>query len=140
MTRRGAGWSLAALVTALAVGCNRTDGRIPVTGSVTLDGAPATGIFVRFYAALETKGNGGYAYTDAAGRFTATTLQARPGLYPGEYAVTLGPPEEGPGQEEPAATPVRIPGGYSNPETTPLKVTVTAPRADLTIEATNGKK
>lgn len=136
--RRGLG-SRVRVVAALTAGCGGTDGRIPVAGTVTLDGKPAAGLLVRFYASLETKGNGGYGHTDSAGRFTATTLQARPGIYPGEYAVTLAYPEE-PVEPQPVATLSKIPGVYANPENTPLKVTIAGPRAELELKATSSAK
>ena len=137
---RGLQWWSAVLALVVVAGCSRMDGRIPVTGTLMIDGTPAAGVYMRFYASLDTKGNGGYAYTDEAGRFTATTLQSRPGLYPGEYAVTLEPPTEGPGQARAVANPAKIPGGYGNPETTPLNMTVTGPRADVVLQATSGAK
>jgi hypothetical protein len=132
LSRRQAAWCVAALVAA-AAGCNRMDGRIPVTGRVTLDGKPLFGVVVRFYPSPDTYGNGGYGVADAAGRFTATTLQARPGLYPGSYSITLEYLDGfmPPGAE---AARVRIPGGYSDPESTKLKVTVAEPRADLDLQ------
>ena len=135
MTRRGAAWCLAGLVAALAAGCGGTDGRIPVTGTLTLDGAPLAGVLVRFHASLDTKGNGGYALTDSAGRFNATTLQARPGLYPGDYAVTLAYSEDS-NEPQPVAAPSQIPGVYANPESTPLKMTIAGSRAELALKAT----
>lgn len=136
LSRRQAAWCVAALVAA-AAGCNRMNGRIPVTGRVTLDGKPLFGVVVRFYPSPDTYGNGGYGVADAAGRFTATTLQARPGLYPGSYSITLEYLDAfmPPGAE---AARVKLPGGYANADGSPWKVTIAAPRADLDLQATSG--
>jgi hypothetical protein len=135
----GGAWKFVAIASVLVAGCGGTDGRVPVNGTVTLDGKPAAGLLVRFYASLETKGNGGYGYTDASGRFTATTLQARPGLYPGDYAVTLEYSDDSP-EPQPVSTPSKILGVYANPVSTPLKVTIDAPRAELDLRATSGAR
>jgi hypothetical protein len=130
-------WSAVALL--VAAGCNRMDGRIPVTGRVTLDGKPVFGVVVRFYASPETKGNGGYGVADASGRFTAKTLQGRPGLYSGDYAITLEYIDVFMTPETEAAR-VNIPAGYANSGGTPWKITVAPPRAELDLQATSGGK
>lgn len=137
--RIGAARWTAAFAALLLAGCGGTDGRIPVTGRVTLDGKPLFGVVVRFHAAPETKGNGGYGVADASGRFTAKTLQGRPGLYPGDYAIALEYIDVFMTPETEAAR-VKIPAGYANSDGTPWKVTVAPPRAELDLQASGGSK
>lgn len=84
---------LAVLVTTLS-GCGgprRPEGPplIPVTGTVQLDGKPLAGATVTFNPLAGTKGNGGFAVTDADGKFTLTDYAERPGCPEGEYGVTF---------------------------------------------------
>lgn len=61
------------LACCLMTGCGPNDGRIEVTGTVMVDGAPMAGVSVAFI------GNGGGAYgtgsTDAEGKFTIRAAQ-----------------------------------------------------------------
>lgn len=135
----GRGRWAATLAVLVAAGCSRMEGRIPVTGRVTLDDKPLFGVVARFHAAPETQGNGGYGVADAAGRFTAKTLQGRPGLYPGDYTVTLEYIDVFMTPETEAAR-VKIPAGYANSDGTPWKVTVVRPRAEFDLRASSGGK
>ena len=121
-------------------GCGESGPELaPVTGTVTLDDKPLFGVVARFHAAPETQGNGGYGVADAAGRFTAKTLQGRPGLYPGDYTVTLEYIDVFMTPETEAAR-VKIPAGYANSDGTPWKVTVVRPRAEFDLRASSGGK
>jgi hypothetical protein len=122
----------------LVAGCEGTDGRVPVQGTLTLDGAPAAGVSVAFHPSPETKGNGGRAQTDAAGRFTATTHQLRPGLYPGEYAITLTTVQPSSGQPADDSQE-RMPAPYAQAESTPLKISIDGRQGPLALEATSAK-
>ena len=63
---------------------------LPVAGSVTLDGKPLSNAAIQFVAAGETKGLGGAALTDGAGKFKVTTPDgAHVGLAAGDYSVVI---------------------------------------------------
>jgi len=132
----GGAWRLVAIASVLVAGCGGTDGRVPVNGTVTLDGKPAAGVTVWFHASPETKGNGGYADTDASGRFTATTHQARPGLYPGEYAITVTAAGAQSSSDDGVSTGGPVPGVYSRPETTPFRITIDVRQGPLDLAVT----
>lgn len=139
---------------AILSGCSRSQGPVPVTGTVTMDGAPLEAAAVRFHPQPGGKGNGGSALTDAAGRFAVISPQGRNGIFPGDYSITvsclkLSAKAEQHSQEVRALgiAPVIIdremrellPKAYANPETSPLRVTVGAEGADVpvTIESSS---
>lgn len=142
MPRGTFGWAggLVAISSIVAAGCGGSDGRVPVSGTVTLDGRPAAGVTVWFHASPKTKGNGGYADTDAAGSFTATTHQARPGLYPGEYAITVTAAGARSGSDDGASTRGPVPGVYTRPETTPFRITIDGRQGPLDLAVTTAAK
>jgi len=123
----------------LAAGCG-TDGRVPVKGTVTLDGRPLKGVTVVFHASPSTKGNGGYADTNASGRFQATTHQMRPGLYPGDYTITVELPKYPPVGQPVDPDPPRIPGRYGSPEKTPFALKIDGRQGPLALEMTSSAK
>jgi hypothetical protein len=135
----GGAWKFVAIASVLVAGCGGTDGRVPVNGTVTLDGKPAAGLTVWFHASPDTKGNGGYADTDSAGRFDATTHQARPGLYPGRYAITVTPALAGSSLDEGVSPAGPVPGIYTRPETTPLATTIDGRQGPLDLAVTTAK-
>ena len=94
MTIRRAIWKLVSIVViaGFAVGCGGGSGRtaatVPVTGTVTLDGAPVAGAIVAF--APKAQGvSAAFGTTDASGQFTLTTVQPGDGAMVGSYDVTV---------------------------------------------------
>jgi hypothetical protein len=133
--RYGAAWPW--LGFCLLAGCGSAGGPAltPVTGTVTLDDKPLAGALVRFMPQGNTKGNGGSARTDAAGKYeiVAHAMSERKGLLPGDYKVmvtrlvtpegvlllTKVTPIDKPSQET-------VPEPYCKPQLTPLEVTIGA--------------
>jgi len=147
--------AVAAIV--LAVGCWRSDGLVPVGGTVKLDGVALSGAMVEFHAERGVRGNGGSAMTDAAGRFTLLSPQGRKGIFPGEYRITVTcrkPTAEAERQvaEMIAAglTPAlraanfqeALPAAYTNPDRTTLKQTIGSAggTVDIDLDSTTAKK
>ncbi len=138
--RIGATGCLAGFLGLLVAGCGTTDGRVPVEGTVIIDGQPAAGVTVWFHAAAETKGNGGYADTDSGGRFTGRTHQGRPGLYPGSYAITLSVGQSAEGVPDGGGRGTSIPGVYTRPETTPFQMTLNGRQGPLELSVAAARK
>ena len=141
----------------LALGCGRSDGLVPVGGTVKLDGVALSGALVEFHAEPGVRGNGGSAMTDAAGRFTLLSPQSRTGIFPGDYRITVSCRKPTPEAERRVAelsasgrTPTvsdadfrdALPDAYTKPERTTLKQTVGAGggTVDLQLDSTTGKK
>ena len=156
LTRWG---GLAPVVAAIAIagGCMRSDGLVPVGGTVKLDDASLSGALVTFHAEPGVRGNGGFGLTDTAGRFTLITPQGRKGVFPGEYRITVTCRKPTPKAERvlaelsasglpPTLTNADfqevLPDAYTKPERTTLKQTVGAAggTVDLQIDSTTGKK
>jgi len=88
-----------AVVCGLVAGCGRGGGSfsvVPVSGTITKEGKPAAGVHVAFSPSAEGKkggeaGPGSTAVTDAAGKFTLQTTEAKPrkGAVAGKHRVTL---------------------------------------------------
>lgn len=136
--------SLIALVLAASVlpapGCGGSDGDqpelVPVSGTVTLDGAPLKGAVVTFIPAGTTKGVGGTGVTDESGRYEAKWRGGQSGLPVGEYRVTCAKMVMPDGSDVPADTDDAtlmgsgakqlLPPRYSDSERTTLAATVAA--------------
>ena len=142
---------------AIAAGCGRSDGLVPVGGMVKLDGAPVSGAVVTFHAEPGVRGNGGSGMSDASGRFTLLSPQGRKGVFPGEYRITVTCRKPTPEAERQIAelsaaglTPAlsdtnlkeALPAAYTKPERTTLKQTVGAGggSVDLDLDSTTAKK
>ncbi len=142
---------------ALAAGCGRSDGLVPVGGTVKLDGASLSGALVTFHAEPGVRGNGGSAMTDAAGRFTLLSPQGRQGIFPGEYRITVScrkPTAEAERQVAemisagltPALSAANfqeaLPTAYTSPDRTTLKQTIGAAggTVDLDLDSSTAKK
>ena len=130
---------LACLVVALA-GCGGGLERIPVSGTVTLDGKPVEGAAVVFAPAAG--GPAASGTTDAQGKFQLTTVN-EPGAVPGEHVVTItkqtmhGITEDG----MPGPGGIRIewhvPQRYSNAKTSGLKAAVRSDKREFTFSLTS---
>jgi len=112
-------------------GCGGGGGRVPVEGSITLDGQPLPGVQVLFdQPELGRNANIGYTgRTDVQGRYSLRpTIGEGTGVPPGEYRVSLTtavfdpsapPPQPQPSRsatpfypEEAPPPPERIPAAY----------------------------
>ena len=78
----------------LLTGCS-TDLNM-VTGTVTLDGEPVAGAFIRFTPTTEGSGDGASGISKADGTYTIQTSTGKPGggTTVGKYAVTFSKLEE----------------------------------------------
>ncbi|MEN1680960.1 MAG: carboxypeptidase-like regulatory domain-containing protein [Planctomycetota bacterium] len=76
---------LAAALLALT-GCN-SNGLVPVTGEVSLDGEPVVSAAVMFFP--EGPGRPAWAHTDASGAFELTTYRDKDGAALGSYKVSV---------------------------------------------------
>ena len=61
----------------------------PVTGTIKLDGKPLGGAGIMYLPRGETRGNGAFAMTDEAGKYSLKTDHGGPGAPEGEYVVTI---------------------------------------------------
>ena len=102
-----------------------------VSGTVTWQGEPVPDAMVAFVA---QKNPGAVGRTDAAGRFTLTTLKPGDGAYFGSFRVAIEPfvPGSGPDaappspltRPKPAPERKDIPEVYRSPDTSPLTAEV----------------
>lgn len=124
-------------------GCGQGDDRrVPAVGHVTLDGAPLADVYVTFRPDDGQPGNGGFAVTDADGRFEIFYPDTGKGLVPARYKVTVTEPPQEPGDvtrpaanlAQKAARTSKYPSIYSSPENTPLRVVVSADGAPLKVD------
>ncbi len=142
------------LLIAVFAGCEPPPPQtIPVTGVVTLDGAPCADAVVTFIPIEETQGNGGAGYTDAAGKFTAQlhdgqTGKGPPGLLPGKYKVLINKSVNAdgtPAVRDPNVAPIDsatrelLPAIYSDFEQTKLRLEVGLASIDEKYELKSGK-
>jgi hypothetical protein len=116
---------VAVVLSAASLGCSQSD-TVAVTGTVTLNGAPAADTEVMFNPT--TGGRFASGHTDSSGHFAIETAKPGDGALPGEYVVTLGeyyPPGKAPAMPKGGGPlPSRFPPKYGNPSESPLKATV----------------
>ena len=117
------------------VGCGEPT-RYPLSGSVTINGAPAAlthVIFIAVNPATPTS-SGGSTTTDKDGNFVVTNGDKTPGLMYGEYKVIFqqtlikGKPTLGGGRKKSDRVPGEtegVPEAYLLPDTTPIRISVT---------------
>jgi hypothetical protein len=76
----------------MVAGCPGTGGDlpdvVPVSGTVTLDGEPVSGVMVTFSPGDTTRGGICTGITDESGRYELKDGQQHVGAPPGQYAVT----------------------------------------------------
>src|SRR5687767_4524628 len=82
------------LVFGTLCGCDsKPYGLAPVSGIVTLDGAPVPGAQVSFQpqggGSQENPGPGSTGLCDSSGRYELTTIRQEPGAVPGPHAVRI---------------------------------------------------
>ena len=128
LLRPRCGW-LAAATLAL---CGCSDGRpdrVPVAGTLTIDGKPLAKAFVNFYPASGRPSNG---RTDESGRFVRGCFEDNDGAQLGTHEVSVIAVEEiGPNTMKWYA-----PKKYSRVDTAGLNLTINEPVDDLKIELT----
>lgn len=130
---------LAALMCVAVSGCGRgSDGRVPVSGTVTLDGAPLESGSVIFYTGAGSAGVG----TIQNGSFTVSEAGSSEGVQPGSYKVAVESWETAPGEvnadgEIAAEGKSRIPTKYNSVETSGLTVEVQAGAEPITFALTS---
>jgi hypothetical protein len=80
-----------ALGLAALVGCGGKGGNeLPVSGTVTVDGTPASEVTVRFFPDGDTDvTSSGYAVTGSDGKYVLIGGKNKTGLVPGRYKVTV---------------------------------------------------
>jgi hypothetical protein len=94
MVRAILGWALVSLGGVLLAGCggSSTINTVPVSGTVTNNGAPLEGADVIFHPTTES-GQSASGRTDAQGKFTLRTYvspsENPEGAIPGDYTVTV---------------------------------------------------
>ena len=125
---------LAMFSTFLSIGCDsRPSGRLvvyPVSGRITVDGAPAEGAILTFFGQEEgLKGRRvpvPMATADENGHFEVRSYGANDGAPAGKFKVTVAWPEPRPegADEEFYEAPDRLGGKYAHPRETPFEVTI----------------
>ena len=125
-------FSLAAagLIVLGVIGCGPAT-MAKVSGTVTWQGEPVPDAMVAFVA---QKSPGAVGRTDAAGRFSRTTLKPGDGAYFGSFRVAIEPFKPGLGPDaappaplarpKPAPERIDIPEVYRSPDTSPLTAEV----------------
>jgi hypothetical protein len=107
----------------------------PVSGKVSLDGEPASGALVVFHAKAPVKKGDTVirpsAQVQPDGTFQLTSLSSGDGAPAGDYAVTVQWNRLVKQGGDVVAGPNVVPREYTNPETTPLKVTVSTSPIEL---------
>jgi hypothetical protein len=118
----------AACVLALS-GCDGRPRRVPVSGTVLIDGKPLTSGFVYV---IPDDARPAIGKIDGAGKFILTTFDENDGCVPGIHSVTIIANQQ--------ITPTRMkwlaPKKYMDIATTDQKITVEKPIDDLVIELT----
>ena len=136
-------WCLIAAA-ALAAGCG-SGAVLPVSGIVTMDGAPMDGATVMFYPEEKAGGMAGTATTGTDGKFVIVGLKGQRGLVPGKYKVTVTkmkivPEGEVVGAITDADVRDDLPPHYSDPSQTKLSYRVTGDGQPIEIKLTKKKK
>ena len=127
--------ALAVMLLPLAVaGCLGEPSRYAATGAVTIDGAPAPLVVVRFHAPSPDSTAGGSGYTDTAGKFTIGQDGKNTGLPRGEYKVTFSqtlvngkPTLAGSGGKKEEKVPTEreaVADDYRDPQKTPITASI----------------
>ena len=103
------------------LGCeSKPYGLAPVSGIVTLDAQPVSGVRVTFQPSgrdTENPGPGSSAFTDASGRYEVKTVRGDPGAVPGQHTVRILNPAPQMASSDDSAAPPRkeiIPRHYED--------------------------
>ena len=122
---------IAAAVLLAAAGCGPSYSYAPVSGKVTLDGQPLSGVRVWFYPVTEGRDQPPYAMgtTDGSGVYNLTAETGKAGALVGKNRVVVNwPLPERPGPDQPPPPPPGppIPISYTQAVDTPFVVEVKA--------------
>lgn len=127
---KGLGLALSVAVV-LLTGCGPSlPTAYPVTGEVRIDGEPAAGVELVFYAESPPPDELGVpvprAHTDASGRYEVSTYTGGDGAPAGGYSVSAIWMTEGPEGADPESfnTVDQLAGRYANPKTSGLTAEV----------------
>ncbi|QDT29279.1 hypothetical protein Enr10x_46300 [Gimesia panareensis] len=120
----------------ISAGCGGKSEDLPetvaVSGVVTYKGNPVPEATIMLYPVQGRKPASGRS--DAEGKFTLTTFNKDDGALPGEHQVTVNAFQSTP---EGVSMKSSIPTKYSNPSSSPLKVTVSETEPELKLELTD---
>lgn len=131
---------IAGLVVGL-IGCGKSGPEtVSVTGTVTYQGKPVTNGMISFLPVDPQKGRSAMGKIDSGGRYVAMTSETLRGLLPGEYIVTVAAfktpiADLSPAKSAPADNLV-VPARYTDPKTSPLKLSVAASDRSKTFDIT----
>ncbi len=139
-----AGAIFTACLIALA-GCSSRSNKVPITGSLTVDGEPGSLATLTFWPGDPNGEGAGTVFTDDKGNFVSGDAKTGTGFTPGEYKVTVsrfldrhGKPAQVSGKKSEASleTPAKesIPATYRDRNNTPLSINVTHDSATFTLE------
>jgi hypothetical protein len=116
------------------LGCSSERSRYAATGTVTMDGAPAPLVVVRFHPGASDPTAGGSGPTDPTGKFTIGEDGKNTGLPSGEYKVTFSqtlvkgkPTLAGSGGKAAEKVPTEkeaVADDYRDPQKTPVTATI----------------
>jgi hypothetical protein len=139
-------WHLAAILACvgLLAGCHDGDGleRVPITGTLTIQGKPLPGASIQFLPLEGSNLPGALGVSDETGRFEViSSREEDTGVPPGEYSVRVSRfvDEEGtpllPGTPPAMSLGSResIPSPYDSP-TSPLKVVIPAEGGKVDVD------
>jgi hypothetical protein len=123
------------------VGCSKQSSALTeVSGTVTLDGKPLSGVLVTFYpvSAVSTDARRAYSKgtTDESGKFTLTCEDGRPGAVTGKHKVTVDWPRNYDRSVPAKPTAPPIPTPYTLVSTTPMEKEVAAGPNTIAVELT----
>ena len=130
-------------------GCLGEPSRYAVTGTVTMNGAPAPYVVVRFHPADPKSLAGGAGRTDEAGKFTIGQSGKNTGFPAGEYKITFSqtlvkgkPTLAGSGGKESEKDPTEkeaVADDYLVTQKTPVTATVGSGTNDFTFDIKGNK-
>lgn len=125
------------LLVVLVVGCSHRDSALPklmpVSGVVTINGKPASGVTIRFAPIETTRGSGAYGFTDKFGKYELIACRGGKGAPVGEYQVVAEKLVMPDGSDFPIGSNIPpmeskarqiLPDKYSNPTESTLKASV----------------
>lgn len=137
--RRGV---LCLLLTSLASGCGGSQAPtppanlVPVSGTITLGGQPTGRVAINLVPTGTTKGQGGLAISDDAGKFQVIHPTQKAGVEPGEYRVVFSLYMQPNGEPLPPNTSPTttmsvqaIPAPWSDPGSTSIAQALSVPAA-----------
>jgi hypothetical protein len=127
-----------------APGCSSEPSRYAATGTVTMDGAPAPLVVVKFHPPSPDSWAGGSGPTDATGKFTIGENGKNTGLPSGEYKVTFSqtlvkgkPTLAGSGGKKEEKVPTEreaVADDYRDPQKSPITATIGSGTNNFTFD------